>query len=74
MSKSEGFVQVVGSCAGIVNGIAALRKEFGDAHGSLDQSAEQSIAHLCVNAAGTIAPFALETLRDRVERDGSGVH
>jgi len=65
MSHSETFVQILGSCAGIVNGIAAVRNEFGDAHGTLDTAVKQPVAHLCVNAAGTIATFALETLRER---------
>jgi Abortive infection C-terminus len=54
--------QVLGSCAGLVNGVATLRNQFGDAHGRLGVDTQRSVAHLAVNVAGSLAVFLVEAL------------
>jgi len=44
--------QILGSCSGIAQGVAALRNQFGDAHGRLGQGAERRLAHLTANSVG----------------------
>src|SRR6266849_6316086 len=54
--------QILGSCAGIAQGVAALRNQFGDAHGRLGSDAERRVAHLAANAVRTLCTFLLESL------------
>jgi hypothetical protein len=54
--------QVLGSCAGLVQGVAVLRNEFGDAHGRLSEETFRHVAHLAANAAGTMAVFLIESM------------
>jgi hypothetical protein len=53
--------QVLGSCAGLAQGLAALRNQFGDAHGRLGEDAQRRIAHLAANVAGTLCTFLIES-------------
>jgi hypothetical protein len=53
--------QVLGSCAGLVQGVATLRNQFGDAHGRLGEDAQRRIAHLAANTAGTLCTFLIES-------------
>jgi hypothetical protein len=54
--------QILGSCAGLVQGVATLRNQFGDAHGRLGDETYKHVAHLAANAAGTLAVFLIECL------------
>lgn len=56
--------QILGSCAGLIQGVAILRNQFGDAHGRLSDQAFRRVAHLAANAAGTIAIFLIECLEN----------
>jgi hypothetical protein len=53
--------QILGNCQAVVNGIAALRNELGDAHGkgTTEVSPDAAHAELAVNLAGTIATFLI---------------
>lgn len=53
--------QILGSCSGLVQGVAALRNQFGDAHGRLAEDSQKRLAHLAANAAGTLCIFLVET-------------
>lgn len=54
--------QILGSCSGIAQGVAALRNQFGDAHGRLGPDAEKRLAHLAANAVGALCTFLIESL------------
>jgi hypothetical protein len=54
--------QILGSCSGIAQGVAALRNQFGDAHGRLGQGAERRLAHLTANSVGTLCTFLIESM------------
>jgi hypothetical protein len=58
----ESIRQILGSCSGITQGVATLRNQFGDAHGSLGEGAERRLAHLAANAVGTVCTFLIESL------------
>jgi hypothetical protein len=53
--------QVLGRCAGLAQGIATLRNQFGDAHGRLGKGAQRRIAHLAANVASTLCTFLIES-------------
>ena len=53
--------QLLGSCAGLVQGVAALRNQFGDAHGRLGEDSQKRLAHLAANTAGTLCIFLIES-------------
>lgn len=53
--------QVLGSCAGLAQGIATLRNQFGDAHGRLGADAQRRMAHLAANVASTLCTFLIES-------------
>lgn len=57
------FRQVMGGCATIANGLAAMRNKFSDAHGRGGADAEAAARHarLAVNAACTVALFLIES-------------
>jgi hypothetical protein len=57
----ESIRQILGSCSGITQGVAALRNQFGDAHGRLGEGAERRLAHLAANAVGTLCTFLIES-------------
>ena len=57
----ESIRQILGSCSGITQGVAALRNQFGDAHGRLGAGAERRLAHLAANAVGTLCTFLIES-------------
>lgn len=61
--KEDIFKQILSGCHSIVNGLAGLRNEFGDAHGKNDKTPLPLDYHadLAVNAAGTIATFLIST-------------
>ena len=54
--------QILGSCSGIAQGVAALRNQFGDAHGRLGQGTERRLAHLTANSVGTLCTFLIESM------------
>ncbi len=53
--------QILGSCAGLAQGVATLRNQFGDAHGRLGEDAQRRIAHLAANVSGTLCTFLIES-------------
>lgn len=53
--------QILGSCAGLAQGIATLRNQFGDAHGRLGEDAQRRMAHLAANVGGTLCTFLIES-------------
>lgn len=53
--------QILGSCSGLVQGVAALRNQFGDAYGRLWADSQRRLAHLDANAAGTLCAFQIES-------------
>jgi Abortive infection C-terminus len=57
--------QILGSCSGLVQGVATIRNQFGDAHGRLSDDSYRHIAHLAANAAGTLAVFLVECLNSK---------
>jgi hypothetical protein len=63
------FRQVMGGCASISNGLAAMRNKFSDAHGRSSTAGLPEIRHarLGVNAACTLALFLLEAHLAAVE-------
>jgi hypothetical protein len=58
----ESIRQILGSCSGIVQGVAALRNQFGDAHGRLGEGTERRLAHLTANSVGTLCTFLIESM------------
>lgn len=57
------FKQITGGLASIVNGFAALRNEYGDAHGKGRYYVKPELCHarLAVNMAGSLCLFLLES-------------
>jgi hypothetical protein len=53
--------QILGSCSGLVLGVATLRNQFGDAHGRLAEGSQRRLAHLPANTAGTLCIFLVES-------------
>lgn len=60
--------QILGSCSGLVQGVATLRNQFGDAHGRLGEDAQRRIAHLAANAAGALCTFLIESFEASAAR------
>ncbi len=67
--SEEVFKQILGGCAGIVNGLGTLRNRFGDAHGKGSRPIKPAPRHaeLAVNLAGAVALFLVSTY-DNAER------
>jgi hypothetical protein len=63
----EIFKQILGGCTSVVNGLAGLRNEFGDAHGKGKKYVKPKPRHakLAVSLAGTLATFLIETYEER---------
>ena len=61
--KEQIFKQILSGCGTVINGFAALRNEFGDAHGKGRGYVKPSRRHadLAVNLSGTICTFLIET-------------
>jgi hypothetical protein len=59
--------RVLGGCHTVVDGLASLRNNLGDAHGPSPQAVAPAQRHaaLAVNAAGTIAMFLVETWQEQ---------
>lgn len=66
------FKQILGGAHSTVDGIAALRNRYGDAHGKTHEAALAKPRHarLAVNMAGAIACFFVETWEARLEYNG----
>lgn len=66
------FKQILGGAHSAVDGIAALRNRYGDAHGKTHEAAIARPRHarLAVNMAGAIACFFVETWEARLEYNG----
>jgi hypothetical protein len=64
----EAFKAILGGCHTVVNGLATLRNELGDAHGKGRKAARPASRHagLAVNLAGSMAVFLVETWRSQV--------
>lgn len=64
--------RVLGGCHTVVDGLASLRNNLGDAHGSSPRASAPAPRHaaLAVNAAGTLAMFLVETWN---EQKGNGI-
>jgi hypothetical protein len=60
----EQFKQILGGGMSVVNGLSSLRNKLSDSHGRSSVHNRPSLRHaaLCVNMAGTIAEFLIETL------------
>jgi hypothetical protein len=56
--------QILGSCSGLVLGIATLRNQFGDAHGRLAEGSQKRLAHLAANTAGALCIFLIESYEE----------
>ncbi len=54
--------QILGSCSGIAQGVAALRNQFGDARGRLGSAVEKRLARLAANAVGALCTCLIESL------------
>ena len=65
--KEEVFKQILGGCMSVVNGLAALRNSFGDAHGKAANTPKPTARHadLAINLAGTLATFLMATYEER---------
>lgn len=59
--EEEVIRQILGSCSGLVQGVATLRNQFGDAHGRLGDDSQKRLAHLAANITGTLCTFLIET-------------
>jgi len=61
------FKQILSGCSSVIEGFAALRNNFGDAHGKGKASIAPSSRHadLAVNLAGTISTFLIATYEER---------
>jgi hypothetical protein len=60
--------RVLGGCHSVVDGLASLRNNLGDAHGPSPRAVAPAQRHaaLAVNAAGTIAMFLVETWQEQM--------
>jgi hypothetical protein len=65
--KEKVFKHVLGGCLSVVNGLAALRNAFGDAHGKGPRAPKPTARHadLAINLAGTLASFLMATYEER---------
>lgn len=61
------FKQILGACQQVVEGLAAVRNRFGDAHGKGRASIKPGARHaeLAVNLAGSMAIFLVSTWESR---------
>ena len=61
------FKQILGGCSSVVNGLASLRNNFGDAHGKKGRYVKPSARHavLAVNLGGTLATFLIATYEEK---------
>lgn len=61
------FKQILSGCATVVNGLAALRNAFGDAHGRSSTQAKPTGRHadLAVNLSGTLCAFLIATFEEQ---------
>lgn len=61
--SEQTFKQILGGCQTVVEGVYAIRNEFGDAHGMGAHTAKPHIRHaeLAVNLAGSLATFLVST-------------
>ena len=67
--------QMMGGAFSVMNGLAGLRNEFGDAHGKAKGyvGPEPRHARFAVNSAGGLAMFMLETHEERPNRPDEAV-
>ena len=72
--KEEVFKQILGGCMSVVNGLAALRNTFGDAHGKAPNTPKPAARHadLAINLAGTLAERFLWRLTRIATRGNRG--
>ena len=65
--------QILGSCQGVVGGLATIRNMLGDAHGQGKRRVKPRPRHaqLAVNLAGTMAIFLISTWNDRQDKNRS---
>jgi len=65
----EVFKQILGGCAGIINGLGTLRNRLGDAHGKGLKPVKPASRHaeLAVNLAGAVSLFLVSTWEARNE-------
>jgi hypothetical protein len=61
------FKQILGGCNSVVDGLAAIRNRFSDAHGRGRANVKPAARHagLAVNLAGALATFLVETWEAR---------
>jgi len=61
------FKQILGGCMSVVNGLASLRNKLSDAHGGGVQRVKPATRHatLCVNMAGTMSMYLIETWENK---------
>lgn len=61
------FKQILGGCAGIVNGLGTLRNRLGDAHGQGKNPVKPAPRHaeLAVNIAGAMSLFLVSTWQEK---------
>lgn len=64
------FKQILSGCFSVVNGMAALRNEYGDAHGKGTKAVKPTTRHadLALNLAGSIAAFLINTYEARKQK------
>jgi len=65
--QEEGFKKILGNAQAVVNELAALRNDQGDAHGKGRKAYRPAARHaeLAVGFAGTIASFLVSTWQQR---------
>jgi hypothetical protein len=63
------FKAILGNCHAVVNNLAAIRNQIGDAHGQGRRAVKPKPRHaeLAVNLAGTMAAFLVSTWKERNE-------
>jgi hypothetical protein len=69
------FKRILGGAQNVINGIAELRNEYGDAHGKQHDAAVAQPRHarLAVNMVGSIACFFMETWEARLYYNGEAL-
>jgi hypothetical protein len=62
------FKQILGGCQSVVNGLGAIRNKLSDSHGKKITSKKPKARHaeLCVNLAGSMSIFLLESYNNRL--------
>lgn len=70
--QEQVFRQILGGCAGVVNGLGTMRNKLGDAHGAGIGRVRPSPRHarLAVNLAGSMSLFLVETFATKAGRGG----